>query len=91
MHFQNGKKKESLTESCRRAVEMFRIELIDKVFRSSDHSRLFGLLERLQAGDSAREREREGERQGGRGRGADKQQYKACCTVACQGNPSALR
>lgn len=70
---------------------MFRIELIDKVFRSSDHSRLFGLLERLQAGDSAREREGGRDREGGRGRGADKQQYKACCTVACQGNPSALR
>lgn len=24
-------------------------------------------------------------------RGADKQQYKACCTVASKGNPSALR
>lgn len=49
---------------------MFRIELIDKVFRSSDHSRLFGLLERLQAGDSARERERGGEtgREGERSR-----------------------
>lgn len=58
------------------------------------------LLEEISIGrEKMQERGRETEGVEGEGewmgifplRGADKQQYKACCTVACQGNPSALR
>lgn len=59
------------------------------------------LLEEISTGQGkvqGRGEGRETERQRGEGgvegdfslRGADKQQYKAFCTVACQGNPSAL-
>ena len=68
------KTNESLTESCRRAVEMFRNDLIDKVFRSFDHIRLVRPLGEIigrgtvQEREGGREREREREREGERSR-----------------------